>query len=93
MFMNHFPNWWKKFLGYLISLSGALAMLNVVPCYWLDGCHILRALVDYFLERFSHSMINERKKKAIESVLPYVYIFFSGLLIANLGFSMLTLFI
>ena len=43
---------------YLASLSGALALLNVVPCYALDGQFILSALVDIFLPstRFSRSV-------------------------------------
>ncbi|KAI8498651.1 Membrane-bound transcription factor site-2 protease [Branchiostoma belcheri] len=36
---------------YLISLSGALAVLNVVPCHALDGQWILSALVDSQLGR------------------------------------------
>ncbi len=34
---------------YLISLSGALALLNVVPCYALDGQWILLALTEILL--------------------------------------------
>ncbi len=31
---------------YVASFSGALAVLNVVPCYMLDGQHIIRVLAD-----------------------------------------------
>ena len=34
---------------YLVSLSGALALLNMVPCYSLDGQWALFALVDHTL--------------------------------------------
>ena len=34
---------------YLISLSGALALLNVVPCYALDGQWILLAFIELSL--------------------------------------------
>ena len=34
---------------YLASLSGALALLNVVPCYALDGQHILASILDICL--------------------------------------------
>ena len=42
---------------YLASLSGALALLNVVPCYALDGQYILKSVVDLFLppDRFSRT--------------------------------------
>lgn len=37
---------------YLVSLSGALALLNMVPCYSLDGQWALFALVDHTLTSF-----------------------------------------
>ncbi|XP_031569993.1 membrane-bound transcription factor site-2 protease-like [Actinia tenebrosa] len=39
----------QTFLIYLVSLSGALALLNMVPCYSLDGQWALFALVEYSL--------------------------------------------
>ena len=36
-------------LRYVVSLSGALALLNCVPCYALDGHYILIALGEYLL--------------------------------------------
>ncbi|VDN13993.1 unnamed protein product [Dibothriocephalus latus] len=39
-------------LLYLFSLSGALVLLNVVPCYALDGQWILKALLDLLLPSF-----------------------------------------
>lgn len=37
------------FLRYLISLSGALAILNAVPCYALDGQWIFQAFIESYL--------------------------------------------
>ena len=37
---------------YYASLSGALAILNMIPCYWLDGQWTLLAFIEYFLPRF-----------------------------------------
>ena len=37
---------------YLVSLSGALALLNMVPCYSLDGQWALFALADYALSSY-----------------------------------------
>lgn len=37
------------FCTYLFSLSGALVILNVVPCYALDGQWILQSLIDLCL--------------------------------------------
>ena len=39
-------------LRYLVSLSGALALLNMVPCYSLDGQWALFALADYALSSY-----------------------------------------
>lgn len=46
------PNMLEMFLIYLVSLSGALALLNMVPCYSLDGQWALFALVDHTLISF-----------------------------------------
>lgn len=46
------PNMLEMFLIYLVSLSGALALLNMVPCYSLDGQWALFALVDHTLTSF-----------------------------------------
>lgn len=40
------PDMGELFCHYLVSFSGALAILNVVPCFFLDGQHIIRVLVD-----------------------------------------------
>lgn len=43
---------WQHQLRYLVSLSGALALLNMVPCYSLDGQWALFALVDHTLSLY-----------------------------------------
>ena len=40
---------------YYSSLSGALAILNMIPCYCLDGQWALLAFMEYFLRRFIKS--------------------------------------
>ena len=42
-------------IRYLVSLSGALALLNVVPCYALDGQWILLAFVELVSRHFAFS--------------------------------------
>ncbi|KAF7255527.1 hypothetical protein EG68_06923 [Paragonimus skrjabini miyazakii] len=44
-----FPALLSLFCSYLFSISGALALLNVIPCYALDGQWILGALIDLCL--------------------------------------------
>jgi len=38
--------------SYLVSLSGALAVLNVVPCYALDGQWILCAFIELAIKPY-----------------------------------------
>ena len=41
-----FPSMMELLAHYVASFSGALAVLNVVPCFMLDGQHMARVLVD-----------------------------------------------
>jgi len=52
-------------MNYTISLSAALALLNMVPAYFLDGQWALMALVDILLPRTPFN----RKKVLAESIL------------------------
>ena len=40
------PSMMELLAHYVASFSGALAVLNVVPCFMLDGQHMARVLVD-----------------------------------------------
>uniref|UniRef100_S4RG30 Uncharacterized protein n=1 Tax=Petromyzon marinus TaxID=7757 RepID=S4RG30_PETMA len=45
----HLPPMLETFCKYLVSLSGALALVNSVPCFALDGQWILTALLELVL--------------------------------------------
>ncbi|XP_003743241.1 membrane-bound transcription factor site-2 protease [Galendromus occidentalis] len=45
--------YWETFLKYVMSFSGALAFLNLMPCYSLDGTWILSALIELLWGRRS----------------------------------------
>lgn len=47
-FMN-LPTHIEYLCLYMISISAALALLNMVPCFYLDGHHALQALLEMFL--------------------------------------------
>lgn len=47
--------YWETLLRYLVSFSGALAILNVIPCYCLDGQWILGALIELLFGRMNPS--------------------------------------
>lgn len=42
----NWPYFFETVCKYVISLSGALALINVVPCFALDGQFILSALLE-----------------------------------------------
>lgn len=70
---------------YLISLSGALAILNAMPCYALDGQWILMAAVEYFLP----SVISNPSDRNV--IYSLIMIFGTIILIANVALAMFTL--
>lgn len=72
------PNYVELFLIYMVSLSGALAILNAVPAFYLDGQHIFDAFLDFVLGP------GENYKKLSISVFVSI---FSSLLI---GINVLT---
>lgn len=72
-------------IRYLFSLSGALVILNVVPCYALDGQWILKAFLDLFLP----GILPSRPKRNM--VFTVVLILGSSLLGLNLFLAILYL--
>ena len=50
---------------YLISFSLALGVLNVIPCIYLDGQWIIKALIEIIVK----NRMNNRNKKMIASLL------------------------
>ena len=62
---------------YYASLSGALAILNMIPCYWLDGQWSLLAFIEYFLPRFI-------KNDSIRAIIYHItLVICSSLLLVN----------
>ncbi|XP_056595031.1 membrane-bound transcription factor site-2 protease isoform X1 [Triplophysa dalaica] len=76
----------ETFCKYLVSLSGALAVVNAVPCFALDGQWILTAFLDATLS----SVIQERNNR--ELIGFFFMLGGSALLAANvaLGLWMVT---
>lgn len=80
-----FINWIDHLLRYIVSFSAGLAVLNVVPCMYMDGQHIVSALSEIVLEGRSISM----KRKILRAFI------FVGttLVVINLTFGMLAIFL
>jgi len=71
------PDYIQTFLVYYASLSGALAILNMIPCYWLDGQWSLLAFIEYFLPRFI-------KNDSIRAIIYHItLVICSSLLLVN----------
>lgn len=73
-------------LRYVVSLSGALAVVNSVPCFALDGQWMLNALLEATLAH----VVTERQKR--ELIGFFLLLAGSALLAANvaLGLWMVT---
>ena len=73
------------FHRYTVSLSGALALLNMVPCYSLDGQWTLMAFIDYLLPPLIQN-------KVTRTILYHVVLLTGTiLLLANIIFALWTL--
>lgn len=66
--LGHYEGTMSKFLFYLVSFSAALAVLNIVPCYRLDGQYIVKAMVD---EAFLQSQ-NFLKRNRVVNVVTFL---------------------
>ncbi|XP_020386760.1 membrane-bound transcription factor site-2 protease [Rhincodon typus] len=81
-----FPVVIETFCKYLLSLSGALAVINAVPCFALDGQWMLSS----FLEATLSSLVVEKQNR--ELIAFFILLFGSALLASNvvLGLWMVT---
>lgn len=77
----------ETFCKYVISLSGALALLNVVPCYALDGQFILHALIELSLT----SVVPNTEHRG--SIYMLIMLFGTLLLTSNIVVAMWSLFV
>ena len=58
------PRFLETLLTYIISISSALALLNILPAYALDGQWALGALLEFLLPEYPH------REKIVSIVLP-----------------------
>ena len=73
-----FPTFIETFLSMIVSISGALALLNSVPCYYLDGYWIF----DTFLDAYLPFMFNKYNYR--QFFCKCVYFTSTSLLVVNL---------
>ena len=72
------PVFIETFLSMIVSISGALALLNSVPCYYLDGYWIF----DTFLDAYCPFMFNKYNYR--QMFCKGVYLSSTALLVVNL---------
>lgn len=56
---------YETLLKYIVSFSFGLAVINLVPCYFLDGQWLIQFLIDFLL----HSHLNQLKRNYVTSML------------------------
>ena len=78
------PNMLQTLLMYMISFSSALALLNMVPAYYLDGQWAFTVLVELCFE-------NSLQEKTRRQICSVVLVAGSVLLAANIGLALWTL--
>lgn len=78
------PPFIETFCEYLVKFSGALAVMNIIPCFYLDGYWISGALIDLIFG-FRLDIVHRRVLHMI------VTTFGTGLLILNVIFCLKTL--
>lgn len=67
---------------YYASLSGALAILNLIPCYFLDGQWALLAFIEYFLPTLV-------KRQSVRATIYHVTLLLgSTLLLVNIFYGL-----
>lgn len=76
----------ETFSKYLISLSGALVILNVVPCYALDGQWICHSFIELSLT----SVIPDREIRGL--IYSVIILYGTALLLVNVILAMWMLF-
>ena len=72
------PSFIETFLAMIVSISGALALLNSVPCYYLDGYWMF----DSFLDSHCPFMFNKYNYRQL--FCKCVYLTSTALLVVNL---------
>lgn len=76
-------------MKYLIAFSSAIAILNLVPCYALDGQHILAAVL---LNRNSRHFISPHNDEHYPKTYNFMLTFGTSLLLLNLLLALFSLF-
>ena len=72
------PTFIETFLSMIVSISGALALLNSLPCYYLDGYWIF----DTFLDAYCPFMFNKYNYR--QMFCKGVYLSSTALLVVNM---------
>ena len=95
--MSRIPDMIERELFYVVAFSSALAVLNAVPCFKLDGQHVIKAFivdleipfVTETLRLFGNRARINRVRKSVANLLT---ILGTIILILNVGFGCLKAF-
>ena len=65
-FWRQLPNEIELFMIYIVSLSGALAIFNAVPAFYLDGQHMLDAFLELVMGCSERASLRENISFAVQ---------------------------
>lgn len=78
-FYAHLPNYIETLMIYIVSLSGALAIFNAVPAFYLDGQHMLDAFLEFLIDQCGIRF----RAGILENVSFVIQLFSTGLIAVN----------
>lgn len=79
LFPSYLPERLKTLAEYTSTFSAGLAILNVIPCFYFDGQHIIRALIDaFFSKKIIHSSVRHAISLCITFVGTFILAFYLG---------------
>ena len=79
LFYVHLPNYIETLMIYIVSLSGALAIFNAVPAFYLDGQHMLNAFLEFLIDQCGVRV----RIGIVENVSFIIQLFATGLIAVN----------
>lgn len=76
LFPTSIPERIQLLCNYIVSFSFGMALLNIIPCFYFDGQHIIRTILDiYLLKHVEHSSV----RHALSLCLTFIGTFILGL--------------
>lgn len=77
MFPSYIPDRIILFCHYILSFSTGLAFINIIPCFYFDGQHIIRTLMDMFLTKhIEHASVRHAMSLCLTFIGTFILILY-----------------